>query len=323
MDDQALEYGNEGLGLAEAAGLVPGAEDFQFNLVESFWHYFQNDLISSIPISVCSFLVMLVIFERGMFYNKNKRDISSFVQRLQHQLEKGDLENAQVLCSQLGSVVGEVAEEGVRLIAVQKEDFSKAYDVTITIVTRKLEKYLPILATVGAIAPFLGLFGTVSGVIKALFKMSQGAEGASMAMIGEISNALIATGYGLGIAIIAVVCNNLFNNIVKRYEDDFMLLKLLFMSFSTTDFNSLKREQVLHNMANEQQGLKEQYADNRPQQQQQQQAPQQQQQQMDPLQQQRPNDNFGQQQQQQQPGQQNNPRDGGQDQPPPYPGFLS
>lgn len=236
----SVEYGNEGLGLADAAGLVPGQDALNFNFFESFGHYFQNDLISSIPISICSFLVLFAIIERGVFYNKNNRDISSFIQRLQGQLEKGDLEGAQMLSAQMGSVIGEVAEEGVRLLAVKKEDFGKAYDITVNIVIRKLEKYLPILATVGAIAPFLGLFGTVSGVIKALFKMALGAEGASLTMVGEISNALIATGYGLFIAILAVVFNNIFNNIVKRYEDDFLLLKLLFLSFAGVDFASLK-----------------------------------------------------------------------------------
>lgn len=227
---------NEGLGLAEAAGLGENAQEAGFNFFASFWHYFQNDLISSIPITICSILVVAVVIERFFFYNRNNRDISKFIQNLQKQLEKGNLESAQMLASQLNSVTGEVAEEGVRLLAVQKEDFSRAYDITVAIVIRKLQKFLPILATVGAIAPFLGLFGTVSGVIKALFRMAQGSEGASLAMIGEISNALIATGYGLAIAIIAVVANNLFGNIVKRYNDDFMLLKLLFLSFANTNF---------------------------------------------------------------------------------------
>jgi biopolymer transport protein ExbB len=224
-----------GLGLADAAGLT-GVED-SYNFVAAFWHYFQNDLISSIPITICSFLLIAVLIERSMFYNKNNRDISRFVQNLQIQLEKENLETAQMLASQLNSVTGEVAEEGIRLLAVQREDFSRAFDITVAIVTRKLQKYLPILATIGAVAPFLGLFGTVSGVIKALFRMSQGSEGASLTMIGEISNALIATGYGLAIAIIAVVSYNLFSNIVKRYGDDFMLLKLLFLSFSSVEFD--------------------------------------------------------------------------------------
>ncbi|MEY3370261.1 MAG: biopolymer transport protein TolQ [Cyanobacteriota bacterium] len=233
-EDQLVE---EGLGLADAAGLTETANLDHFSFVESFWNYFQSDLISSIPITICSFLLVAVLIERSMFYAKNNRDISIFIHNLQSQLEKGNLEAAQMLSSQLGSVIGEVAEEGVRLLAVQREDFSRAYDITTSIVTRKLQKYLPILATIGAIAPFLGLFGTVSGVIKALFRMSMGSEGASLKMIGEISNALIATGYGLFIAIIAVVSYNLFSNIVKRYNDDFMLLKLLFLSFSNIDFD--------------------------------------------------------------------------------------
>ena len=234
-EDKIVE---EGLGLAEAAGLTETAQE-SFNILHAFWEYFQADFISSIPISICSFLVISVLIERSMYYQKNNRDISLFIHNLQMQLEKGNLEAAQMLSAQLGSVIGEVAEEGVRLLAVQKEDFSRAYDITVNLVTRKLQKYLPILATIGAVAPFLGLFGTVSGVIKALFKMSLGADGASLEMIGEISNALIATGYGLAVAIIAVVAYNLFSNVVRRYGDDFQLLKLLFLSFSTVDFGDL------------------------------------------------------------------------------------
>jgi biopolymer transport protein ExbB len=240
VEDKVVE---EGLGLADAAGLTPeaaaDAAQASFNFFQAFWEYFQNDLISSIPITICSFLLVAVIIERSVFYNKNNRDISRFIHNLQMQLEKGNLEAAQMLASQMGSVIGEVAEEGVRLLAVQKEDFSSAYDITVNLVTRKLQKYLPILATIGAVAPFLGLFGTVSGVIKALFRMSQGSEGASLSMIAEISDALIATGYGLAIAIMAVVSYNLFSNIVKRYGDDFLLLKLLFLSFSNVDFGRL------------------------------------------------------------------------------------
>lgn len=230
----------EGLGLAEAAGLTEAPLE-TYNFFHAFWEYFQADFISSIPISICSFLVIAVLIERSMFYNKNNRDISLFIHSLQVQLEKGNLEAAQMLSAQLGSVIGEVAEEGVRLLAVQKEDFSRAYDITVNLVTRKLQKYLPILATIGAVAPFLGLFGTVSGVIKALFRMSLGSDGASLTMIGEISNALIATGFGLAVAIIAVVAYNLFSNVVRRYGDDFQLLKLLFLSFSNLDFAGLSK----------------------------------------------------------------------------------
>ena len=50
-----------------------------------------------------------------------------------------------------------------------------------------------------------------------------------------IGSALIATAFGLGVAIVAVVLYNLFQSTVKRYEDDFQLIKLLFLSFTDSE----------------------------------------------------------------------------------------
>ncbi len=50
-----------------------------------------------------------------------------------------------------------------------------------------------------------------------------------------IGSALIATAFGLGVAIVAVICFNSFQAIVKRFEDDFQLIKLLFLSFDDPD----------------------------------------------------------------------------------------
>ena len=133
-----------------------------------------------------------------------------------------------------GGVVGEVAEEGVRLLAEQKEDFSRAFNITIDLVSRKLEKNIAILGTVGATCPFIGLFGTVVGVIFTLDELGTGGGGSSVVVTG-VAKALIATGYGLIVAIAAVVFNNWYTNTVKRFNDDFQLLKLLFLSFVSDD----------------------------------------------------------------------------------------
>ena len=50
-----------------------------------------------------------------------------------------------------------------------------------------------------------------------------------------IGSALIATAFGLGVAIVAVVCYNSFQSIVKRFEDEFQLIKLLFLSFTDSE----------------------------------------------------------------------------------------
>jgi biopolymer transport protein ExbB/TolQ len=119
-------------------------------------------------------------------------------------------------------------------MAEQKEDFSKAFDITVGLVTRKLEKNLAILGTIGAICPFLGLFGTVVGVIFTLDQLGVAGGGTPVVVTG-VAKALIATGYGLIVAIIAVIFNNTYSNTVKRFNDDFLLLKLLFLSFVGTE----------------------------------------------------------------------------------------
>lgn len=203
--------------------------------LEYFFAFMVQDWFAFWPITICSILTVAVVIERSLFYSRNKRDVATFIQRLQRELERGNLEGAQALSSQLGGVIGEVAEEGVRLIAVEKEDFARAFDITVNIVSRKLEKYLAILATIGATAPFLGLFGTVVGVIVTLQVLGE-AGGQTQEVVIGIAKALIATGYGLIVAIIAVIMNNYYTNTVRRFEDDFQLLKLLFLSFVNVDF---------------------------------------------------------------------------------------
>jgi len=204
--------------------------------LEYFFAFMVQDWFAFWPITICSILTVAVVIERSLYYARNKRDVTIFIQRLQRELERSNLEGAQALSNQLGGVVGEVAEEGVRLIAVEKEDFSRAFDITANIVGRKLEKYLAILGTIGATAPFLGLFGTVVGVIVTLQVLGE-AGGQTQEVVIGIAKALIATGYGLIVAIIAVIMNNYYTNIVRRFEEDFQLLKLLFLSFTSTTFS--------------------------------------------------------------------------------------
>jgi Biopolymer transport proteins len=199
-----------------------------------FINFMITDWFSSIPITLCSVATLAVIVERYLYYQQNRRDVTAFIHQLQRELEAGNLQKAQQTCSRLGGVIGEVAEEGVRLLAEQKEDFSKAFDITVGLVSRKLEKHLAILGTVGAICPFLGLFGTVVGVVFTLDELGSAGGGTSTVVLG-VARALIATGYGLIVAILAVIFNNWYTNTVKRFNDDFQLLKLLFLSFVASE----------------------------------------------------------------------------------------
>ena len=183
-----------------------------------------------LPILICSILTIMVFIDRWTFYKANKRNVIEFIPRLQKELTRNNLMGAQNLAVQCGGIIGEVTEEAVRIFSEQKKGFSRSFDIAAALATRKLEHRLTILGTIGGVAPFLGLFGTVVRILYTFQDLAaQGNQSAAVAF--GIGSALIATAFGLGVAIVAVVCYNSFQSTVKRFEDDFQLIKLLFLSF--------------------------------------------------------------------------------------------
>lgn len=198
--------------------------------MELLLHSISQDWPVLLPIFVCSILTIAVAINRFSFYSKNKRDVVQFIPKLQKELARNRLEGAQALSIQLGGVIGEVTEEAVRIFSEQKSGFSRSFDIAANLATRKLENHLTILGTIGGVCPFLGLFGTVVRILYTFQDLAtQGNQSAAVAM--GIGSALIATAFGLGVAIVAVILYNSFQSTVKRYEDDFQLIKLLFLSF--------------------------------------------------------------------------------------------
>lgn len=215
--------------------------------MELLIHSIKLDWPVLLPILICSILVVAVAINRFSFYKRNKRDVDQFIRRLQRELQRGNLEAAQNLSAQLGGIIGAVAEEGVRVLAEQKEEFSSSFDITTSLASRKLEKHLSIMGTIGAVAPFLGLFGTVVRILYTFQDLAhQGNQSAAVAM--GIGSALIATAAGLGVAIVAVILFNSFQSVVKRYEDDFQLLKLLFLSIANDSSNTAQQMAATQNI---------------------------------------------------------------------------
>ena len=202
-----------------------------------------EDLWIIAPILLCSFLTIAVAINRFYYYNKNKRDVVLFIPKLQKELARNNLDSAQNLSVQLGGIIGEVSEEAVRIFSEQKNGFSRSFDIASSLATRKLESHLTILGTIGGVCPFLGLFGTVVRILYTFQDLAvQGNQSAAVA--SGIASALIATALGLGVAIVAVIFYNYFQSTVKRFEDDFQLIKLLFLSFVDSEDDVTLQQQT-------------------------------------------------------------------------------
>jgi len=135
-----------------------------------------------------------------------------------------------------GKVKGVVLDDAqeTRLVAALEEKLPSIADdsgkqaVQIQGVTntyrRYLERYTAFLGTLGNNAPFIGLLGTVIGVIQAFHALKFNVEGGASAVMGGISEALVATAAGLFVAIPAVVAYNFMNKRIDEYVERFELV---------------------------------------------------------------------------------------------------
>ena len=201
-----------------------------------------HDWAVLLPIVFCSVVTIAVAMERWVFYRKNKRDVVEFIPVLQQELQRG-LEYGRTASSTLGGLLGQVSEEGIYSLAKHKGNFERSYDITVSLAVRNLERHLSILGTIGTISPYLGLFGTVVRILLTFGEMSQaaGATAAPQIMFG-IGSALIVTAFGLGVAIASVALNNYFQMTVSRYEEDFQLLKLVFLGEMETRLAAMRAQ---------------------------------------------------------------------------------
>jgi biopolymer transport protein ExbB len=157
-----------------------------------------------------------VIFERWWVYHKNGLNFSEFLDTLTGFLEVGNLPGAKSLVLNVAAIEARVASAGLENLFKGPASVEEAMVSRLVLERSRLEKNLIVLGTLGNNAPFVGLFGTVLGIIKAFNDLAvSGSSGVSVVMAG-ISSALIATAFGILVAIPAVVANNAFQTSLKK-----------------------------------------------------------------------------------------------------------
>jgi biopolymer transport protein ExbB/TolQ len=110
------------------------------------------------------------------------------------------------------------------------DQIEKAFDSLIVEKRKELEKGLPILGTMGSTTPFVGLLGTILGIIVSFGELSQG-TGSTNSVMFSLAEALILTAVGLVVAIPTVVAFNYFNRQVKSVLNQAASLKDLFIAY--------------------------------------------------------------------------------------------
>ena len=163
-----------------------------------------------------SILSVAVMVERGIAMSGRWVEFEGVGEKLQDTVAKGDLKAARELLGAPKSPEVRVALVGLEQLP---RGITPAVEAMASARSRErlaLEKHLGILGTLGNNAPFIGLFGTVLGIIKAFHDLSRNQGGGAAVVMAGIAEALVATAVGLLVALPAVVAFNIFQGRIRR-----------------------------------------------------------------------------------------------------------
>jgi biopolymer transport protein ExbB/TolQ len=184
-----------------------------------------------LALSVASIGAMV---ERWWFFRKRGSDGEELGDELCRLLEEGDRDKAQALLLASPTVEAEVLRASLRWAHGGPAALEAAIDGEMTKRRRELERGMTLLGTLGNNAPFVGLLGTVIGVIVAFADLADGQNKVQMdKVMGGIAEALVATGVGLFVAIPAVVAFNVFQKKIGDIEDNVASISKRLCAFIT------------------------------------------------------------------------------------------
>ncbi len=164
-----------------------------------------------------SVAALAVALERALFLARTRDDLRQLQRDVLEALRRGDLAGARARLGrsralEAGVVAAGLADDrGAGGPASTEERMAGATQLA----RLRMEKRLAFLGTLGANAPFLGLLGTVIGIIRAFHQLNDSAGRVTAGLMSEVGEALVATAIGILVALPAIAFFNLFQRIIK------------------------------------------------------------------------------------------------------------
>ncbi|MDE1155909.1 MAG: MotA/TolQ/ExbB proton channel family protein [Acidobacteriaceae bacterium] len=209
--------------------LQDGGSQVGFSPMELWAHMGNLAKAVVLVLFIMSIWSLAVIIDRALYFSAARKQSREFAPKVAGALKEGRLDEAIKIAdrskkSHLAEVVAAGLTEfrsfgsGGAVTAEQVESSQRALERSEAIVHAKLKKGLGGLATIGSTAPFIGLFGTVVGILNAFQTIAAMKTSSLGAIAGGISEALVTTAFGLLVAIPAVMLFNYFTNKVESFD---------------------------------------------------------------------------------------------------------
>ena len=172
-----------------------------------------------VPIILCSVAAMAIIVERLWSLQRERVVPEDLVARVWEWVRTGELTEERIQALREGSPLGRILAAGLAGRHLDRQLMKEYIEEIGRHVAHELERYLNALGTIAAIAPLLGLLGTVIGMIKVFAVITAQGVGEPRVLAGGISEALVTTAAGLTVAIPSL----LFHRILRRRVDELVV----------------------------------------------------------------------------------------------------
>jgi biopolymer transport protein ExbB len=163
-----------------------------------------------IVLALCSIVTVGFTIERVLYFSGTRHDTRTFMAEMSKKLKAGDARGALDFCQSSKSPVGRVMAQGISHFSRSRDELAQRLDTAIDLETVEMERNLGVLGTMSNIAPLLGLFGTVVGIIRAFADIARTGSGGGAVVAMGVSEALMTTAAGIIVAVIATVFFNFF-----------------------------------------------------------------------------------------------------------------
>ena len=171
------------------------------------------------PILLCSVIALAIFLERLVRFARVRVRDSGLVGNVAHYLKNGEDHRAFELAGSSNTPMGRVLAQAMEVKDQDRETLETVIVHSTDEEVRELSRYLQALATIGNIAPLLGLLGTVLGMIKAFMVIQEmGGKVNAAVLAGGIWEAMLTTAFGLAVALPTIVAHSYLVSRVGKYE---------------------------------------------------------------------------------------------------------
>ncbi len=156
------------------------------------------------PLGLASVITLTILLERMWRYQGMNSQIRKVTRGTIELLVRRDVNQARTLCEESDAAIAKIFIEAMRWKNIAIEDLERVLSTARQEAVTDLKRGLWVIGTIGSLAPYVGLFGTVVGIIRAFQDMAAQGVGGFEVVAAGISEALVATGAGLFVAIVAL-----------------------------------------------------------------------------------------------------------------------